>query len=59
MGPSSSGATTSLRLVGDSEEMTLKGDMSDVSLHKESGQILEAGDSLDFGDCYSGLIAVS
>ena len=48
---------TILPLVGDTEVM--KGDISDVSLQRESGQILEVEDVLDFGDCYSGLIAVS
>ena len=37
----------------------LKGGICEISLHRESGQILEAEDSLDFGDCYAGLVAVS
>ena len=39
--------------------MLQKGVMSDVSLHRESGQVLDVEDTLDFGDCYAGLVAVS
>ena len=37
----------------------LKGEICEISLHRESGQILEDEDALDFGDCYAGLVAVS
>ena len=50
---------TILPLAREPEVMTLMGDISDVSLQREFGQILEVEDVLDFGDCYSGLIAVS
>ena len=39
--------------------MIQKGSANDVSLHRETGQVLETVDNLDFGDCYSGLVAVS
>lgn len=39
--------------------MLQKGVMSDVSLHRESGHVLDVEDTLDFGDCYAGLVAVS
>lgn len=38
--------------------MLQKGVLSDVSLHRESGQVLDVEDTLDFGDCYAGLVAV-
>ena len=39
--------------------MIQKGSANDVSLHRETGQVLETVDNLDFGDCYAGLVAVS
>ena len=39
--------------------MLQKGETGDVSLHRESGKVLDVEDSLDFGDCYAGLVAVS
>lgn len=39
--------------------MLQKGETGDVSLHRESGKVLDVEDSLDFGDCYGGLVAVS
>lgn len=39
--------------------MIQKGSANDVSLHRETGQVLETDDNLDFGDCYAGLVAVS
>lgn len=39
--------------------MLQKGEAGDVSLHRESGKVLDVEDSLDFGDCYAGLVAVS
>lgn len=39
--------------------MIQRGSANDVSLHRETGQVLETEDNLDFGDCYAGLVAVS
>ena len=39
--------------------MIQKESANDVSLHRETGQVLETDDNLDFGDCYAGLVAVS
>lgn len=39
--------------------MIQRGSANEVSLHRETGQVLETDDNLDFGDCYAGLVAVS